>query len=90
MDEGLRAYMLGVYNYMAAGVALTGVTAYLTSMMAVARRRADAVRRGALHVAAEVGGHARPARLRALPRRFRVAADERRRGADRLLGCSPP
>ena len=27
--------MLGVYNYMAAGVALTGVTAYLTSMMAV-------------------------------------------------------
>ena len=36
VDEGLRAYMLGVYNYMAAGVALTGITAYLTSMMAVA------------------------------------------------------
>ena len=35
VDEGLRSYMLGVYNYMAAGVALTGVTAYLTSMMAV-------------------------------------------------------
>ena len=35
VDEGLRAYMLGVYNYMAAGVALTGITAYLTSMMAV-------------------------------------------------------
>ncbi len=35
LDEGLRSYMLGVYNYMAAGVALTGVTAYLTSMMAV-------------------------------------------------------
>jgi uncharacterized protein len=34
VDEGLRSYMLGVYNYMAAGVALTGVTAYLTSMMA--------------------------------------------------------
>ena len=29
VDEGLRSYMLSVYNYMAAGVALTGVTAYL-------------------------------------------------------------
>ena len=35
VDEGLRSYMLGVYNYMAAGVALTGVAAYVTSMMAV-------------------------------------------------------
>jgi FtsH-binding integral membrane protein len=36
VDEGLRAYMLGVYNYMAAGVALTGITAYLTWTFAVA------------------------------------------------------
>jgi hypothetical protein len=28
IDAGLRAYMLRVYNYMAAGVALTGVVAY--------------------------------------------------------------
>ena len=35
VDEGLRSYMLGVYNYMAAGVALTGVAAYLTFMFAV-------------------------------------------------------
>ena len=35
VDEGLRSYMLGVYNYMAAGVALTGVVAYLTYMLAV-------------------------------------------------------
>src|SRR5256885_2341107 len=35
VDEGLRAYMLGVYNYMAAGVALTGVAAYVTFMFAV-------------------------------------------------------
>jgi FtsH-binding integral membrane protein len=35
VDEGLRSYMLGVYNYMAAGVALTGVVAYLTFAMAV-------------------------------------------------------
>jgi len=35
VDEGLRSYMLGVYNYMAGGVALTGVVAYLTYAMAV-------------------------------------------------------
>ncbi len=35
VDEGLRAYMLGVYNYMAAGVALTGIVAYFTYTMAV-------------------------------------------------------
>jgi FtsH-binding integral membrane protein len=34
VDEGLRTYMLGVYNYMAAGVALTGIVAYLTSVLA--------------------------------------------------------
>lgn len=35
VDEGLRSYMLGVYNYMAAGVALTGLAAYLTYSFAV-------------------------------------------------------
>ena len=35
VDEGLRAYMLRVYNYMASGVAITGVVAYLTYMFAV-------------------------------------------------------
>jgi FtsH-binding integral membrane protein len=34
-DEGLRAYMIRVYNYMAAGVALTGLTAWLTFGAAV-------------------------------------------------------
>jgi len=29
VDEGLRSYMLRVYNYMAAGIALTGVVAYV-------------------------------------------------------------
>ena len=28
MDEGLRAYMLKVYNYMATGILLTGIVAY--------------------------------------------------------------
>ena len=31
VDAGLRAYMLRVYNYMAAAVALTGVVAYATT-----------------------------------------------------------
>ena len=35
IDAGLRAYMLRVYNYMAAGVALTGVVAWLTYNAAV-------------------------------------------------------
>ena len=38
VDEGLRAYMLRVYNYMAAGIALTGVVAYLTFSAAVVER----------------------------------------------------
>jgi uncharacterized protein len=33
VDQGLRSYMLGVYNYMAGGVALTGIVAY--SMVAM-------------------------------------------------------
>ena len=30
MDEGLRTYMLKVYNYMATGILLTGIVALLT------------------------------------------------------------
>jgi uncharacterized protein len=35
IDAGLRAYMIRIYNYMAAGVALTGVVAWLTYNAAV-------------------------------------------------------
>ena len=35
IDAGLRAYMIRVYNYMAAGVALTGVVAWFTFTQAV-------------------------------------------------------
>lgn len=45
VDEGLRAYMLTVYNYMAAGVALTGVVAYLLFSAAVTGDPASAVAR---------------------------------------------
>ena len=30
MDEGLRAYMLKVYNYMATGILLTGIIALIS------------------------------------------------------------
>ncbi len=42
VDAGLRAYMLGVYNYMAAGVALTGIVAYQIFSMAVTNDPASA------------------------------------------------
>ena len=35
VDAGLRAYMIRVYNYMAAAVALTGVVAWFTYNAAV-------------------------------------------------------
>jgi uncharacterized protein len=40
IDAGLRAYMIRVYNYMAAGVALTGVVAWLTFSAAVVQTAA--------------------------------------------------
>jgi FtsH-binding integral membrane protein len=35
LDQGLRAYMLGVYNYMTVGLAVTGLMALGTNMLAV-------------------------------------------------------
>jgi hypothetical protein len=35
VDQGLRAYMIRVYNYMATGVAITGVVAYAIYAMSV-------------------------------------------------------
>jgi uncharacterized protein len=35
VDQGLRSYMIRVYNYMASGVAITGVVAYLIYAMSV-------------------------------------------------------
>ena len=35
IDEGLRTYMLKVYNLMALGLAITGVAAYGTYALAV-------------------------------------------------------
>ena len=35
MDEGLRAYMLKVYNYMSSGVFLTGIVSLILFKMSV-------------------------------------------------------
>ena len=43
IDAGLRAYMLRVYNYMAAGVALTGVVAWFTYSAAVVTNSAGQI-----------------------------------------------
>ena len=42
-DAGLRAYMIRVYNYMVAGVGLTGVVAWLTFEAAVAANADGAI-----------------------------------------------
>ncbi|MDX2265894.1 MAG: Bax inhibitor-1/YccA family protein [Hyphomicrobiales bacterium] len=42
VDEGLRAYMLGVYNYMAIGMAITGLVAYFLFSMAITPDAASA------------------------------------------------
>ena len=43
IDAGLRAYMIRVYNYMAAGVALTGVVAWFTFNAAVVTDAAGSI-----------------------------------------------
>jgi len=43
MDEGLRAYMLKVYNYMATGILLTGIIALLSFKLAVVTDASGAI-----------------------------------------------
>tara|TARA_B100000579_G_scaffold17956_1_gene12662 strand:- start:703 stop:1464 length:762 start_codon:yes stop_codon:yes gene_type:complete len=43
MDEGLRAYMLKVYNYMASGILLTGIIALLSFKMSVVTDTSGAI-----------------------------------------------
>ena len=43
MDEGLRAYMLKVYNYMATGILLTGIVALLTFKMSVVTNESGSI-----------------------------------------------
>ncbi len=43
IDAGLRAYMIRIYNYMAMGVALTGVVAWITFQAAVVTNAAGTI-----------------------------------------------
>ena len=43
MDEGLRAYMLKVYNYMATGILLTGIIALISFKMSVVTDSAGSI-----------------------------------------------
>ncbi len=43
IDQGLRAYMIRVYNYMAMGVALTGIVSWLTFQAAVVTDASGAI-----------------------------------------------
>ncbi|GAC1339784.1 MAG: Bax inhibitor-1/YccA family protein [Beijerinckiaceae bacterium] len=45
LDQGLRAYMLGVYNYMTLGLGLTGLVALGTNMVATTSAPSQAVSR---------------------------------------------
>jgi len=60
VDEGLRAYMLRVYNYMAAGVALTGIVAYLVFSYAVTTDPALAATIGSRTIALHRGMYLTP------------------------------
>ena len=54
-DAGLRQYMLSVYNYMAGGVALTGLVAYFINQMATTTNQAEAVGRMGRHLLTPFG-----------------------------------
>lgn len=45
VDQGLRSYMLGIYNYMAAALVFTGIVAFVVYSMAVTTNPANAVAR---------------------------------------------
>ena len=63
IDQGLRNYMLKVYNYMGAGLAITGAAAYGTFQAAVdCLRSLDTFRRDDFRKPAEVGSHSCPSR----------------------------
>ena len=95
IDAGLRAYMLRVYNYMLAGLAITGVAPTVTFLLAVttdpARPRRRACRNGVMLTglrrcplrSADVGAAARVAWAGDVPQ-LPHPKDERDGGADQL------
>ncbi len=100
IDAGLRAHMIRVYNYMASGVALTGVVAWLTYQAAggdaiqVSGGQISgltAVRAGHLQRPADVGAgvrHAGPGVLHELPASTGCRSERRCRCSSSMPGCS--
>ncbi len=50
IDQGLRSYMLGVYNYMAIGLAITGLFALGIYMLSISSVPTPYVLRGGLYL----------------------------------------
>ena len=67
IDQGLRAYMIGVYNYMTLGLGMTGVVAFVAFKLGVVEngerphRRPDRLRPRDLRFAAALAGDLRAA-----------------------------
>ncbi len=58
IDQGLRSYMLKVYNYMGAGLAITGAcTPMARSRRQLTPRSLDALRRDGFRKPAEMGSY---------------------------------
>ena len=100
VDQGLRAYMLHIYNYMALGLAITGFAAlgiYMLSITGDASAAAKVLRGGA-EIPAQIraGMLSHPARLRALRqpaemgRHSRAAGDGVRAELRHPAACARP
>ena len=89
IDEGLRAHMLRVYNYMTIGLVLTGLTAFGTYSLSFQEVGGQlvptALGQALFGSAADVGDHLRAAGAGVLPE-LPHQQDERRRGAGDVLG----
>ena len=64
VDEGLRSYMLRVYNYMGIGLVVTGVAAYFAAAAAITTNADAAVGQPDLQVGETVRGAGKAVRAR--------------------------